>query len=199
MDAQQPLSSLSPDPTELVSLVEKLVEGRWPRSESERKALFLTLSFTSGASWNDAATVSATEHFALGIGKPGEVSSSWSAYNGRFMGVGMHLYSSMETDNPSTRQGFEDFRLQLTALYGEPANPWHDPVVPACVWSVNGRRIVIRFFNLQHSSMMLNIEDAGLASAAEAEARRRGSPTHWNSSAEGASPFLLPKLGRQTG
>ena len=195
MDAQQPLSPLVPDPAEIVGLIEKLVAGRWPRSEFDRKALFLELGFTSGASWDDAATASETEHYSLKLGKPGEFASSWITHNGRFMGISMHLYSSLDTDNPSTRQGFEDFHRQLTALYGEPANPWHDPVVPACVWNVNGRRIVIRFFNLQHSSMMLTIEDAGLASAAEAAARRRNAPIHWNNSAEGASPFVVPMRG----
>lgn len=199
MDAQQPLTTLVPDPTEIVGLITRMVDGRWPRSEFDRKTLFLDLGFTSGASWDDAATATETQHYSLGIGeKPREIMSSWTAHNGRFVGISMHLYSSMDTDNPSTRQGFEDFHRQLTALYGEPTNPWHDPVVPACVWNVNGRRIVIRFFNLQHSSMMLSVEDAGLASAAEAAARRKNTPTHWNNSEEGASPFLLPRMGGHT-
>lgn len=198
MDAQEPLSSLIPNPAAIVGLVEKLVEGIWPRSDYDRKALFQRLGFTSGASWDDAVPASPMVHYALATRQPGEISSSWSSYNGRFMGVSMQLYSSMSTDNPSTRQGFEDFRRQLTALYGEASNPWHDPVIPACVWNVNGRRIVIRFFNLQHSGMMLSVEDGGLAAAAETEARRRNAPTHWNDSAEGASPFNLPRMGSKS-
>ncbi|MDJ0316914.1 hypothetical protein [Arthrobacter antibioticus] len=198
MDAQQPLSSLVPDPADIVGLVEQMVDGRWPRSEFDRKTLFLDLGFTSGASWEDAATATETQHYSLGLGQPREIMSSWTSHNGRFVGISMHLYSSMDTDNPSTRQGYEDFRRQFTALYGEPANPWHDPMVPACVWNVNGRRIAIRFFNLQHSSMMLSVEDAGLANAAEAAARRQNAPTNWNNSVAGASPFNLPGFGSET-
>ncbi|MDJ0312786.1 hypothetical protein [Arthrobacter sp. H35-D1] len=194
MDAQQPLSSLVPDPAEIVGLVEKLVEGRWPRSEFNRKTLFMKLGLTSGASWDDDTSNSVTGRYSLGIGKPGEIMASWTSHRGGFVGIAVHLYSSMSTDNPATRQGFEDFHRQLTALYGEPETPWHDPVLPACVWHENGRRIVIRFFNLQHSSMMVSVEDAGLASAAEAEVRRRNTPAHWNNSAQGASPFLLPRM-----
>ena len=198
MNTQEPSNALNPDPAAVVGLVQKLVEGMWPRSDFDRKAWFDRLGLVSGASWDDAASAPAVAHYSLRTPLAGgEVSSSWTSYSGRFLGISMQLYSTMEIGNPSTRQGYEDIRRLLTGMYGEPANPWHDPVVPAGVWNVNGRRIVIRFFNLQHSGMLLSVDDAGLATAAEAEARRRNAPTHWNNSEEGASPFIIPTLGRQ--
>ncbi|SEE99034.1 hypothetical protein SAMN04489740_3569 [Arthrobacter alpinus] len=195
MDAQEQRSALVPDPVAIVGLVEKLIEGIWPRSEAERKSLFQRLGFTSGASWDDPVPASPLAHYALSTKQPGQISSSWNSFNGRFMGVSLQLYTSMDTDNPSTRQGYEDFRQHFATIYGEGVNPWHDPIVQACVWNVNGRRIAIRFFNLQHSGMLLTVDDAGLATAAEAEARRRNAPTHWNDSEERTSPFNLPQLG----
>lgn len=195
MDAQEHSPALIPDPAAIVALVEKLVVGMWPRSDFDRKAFFQALGFTSGAKWDEASTVSATAHFALQTPLEGELFSSWTQYNGKFMGISMQPYTSMTTNDPSTREGYEAIRAQLTVHYGEPANPWHDPVVPACVWHVNGRRVVIRFFNLQHSGMMLSVEDAGLAVAAAAEAKRLSVPTHWNNSEEAVSPFVLPRLG----
>ena len=198
MNTQEPSNALNPEPAAVAGLVEKMVEGMWPRSDFDRKAWFVRLGLVSGASWDDAASVPAVTHYSLRTPLAGgEVASSWTSLSGRFLGVSMQLYSTMEIDNPSTRQGYEDIRQLLTGLYGEPSNPWHDPLVPAGVWNVNGRRIVIRFFNLQHSGMLLSVDDAGLATAAEAEARRRNAPTHWNDSAEGASPFAIPKMGRQ--
>ena len=187
---------MNPDPAAIVSLVEKLVEGMWPRSDFDRKAWFERLGFISGAAWDEATAVPTVAHFSLRTPLAGgEISSSWTSYGSRFLGISMQLYSSMNTDNPSTREGFVDIHNRLTELYGEGSNPWHDPVVQACVWNVNGRRIVIRFFNLQHSGVMVSVDDAGLATASEAEARRRNAPTHWNDSAEGASPFAIPRMG----
>ncbi len=198
MNTQEPSNALNPDPAAVVSLVEKLVEGMWPRSDFDRKAWFERLGLISGAGWDAAGTAPTVSHYSLRTPLAGgEISSSWTSYSGRFLGISMQLFSSMQTDNPSTRQGFEDIRHHLTVRYGEAENPWHDPIVPAGVWNVNGRRIVIRFFNLQHSGMMLSIDDAGLASAAEAEARRRNAPTHWNDSEERVSPFAIPDLGRR--
>ncbi|MHA7305649.1 hypothetical protein ACX80E_10445 [Arthrobacter sp. TMN-49] len=195
MDAQEHSPALIPDPGAIVALVETLVVGMWPRSDFDRRAFFQRLGFISGAKWDDSSTVSAAAHFALQTPLEGDLSSSWTQYNGKFMGISMQPYTSMSTNDPATRAGYEAIRAQLTAHYGEPSNPWHDPVVPACVWNVNGRRVVIRFFNLQHSGMMLSVDDAGLAAAASAEARRLSVPTHWNNSEEAASPFVLPKLG----
>ncbi|MHA7175284.1 hypothetical protein ACX80D_01380 [Arthrobacter sp. Sr24] len=196
MNAQEPTNALNPDPAAIVSLVEKLVEGMWPRSDFDRKAWFERLGFVSGAAWDEASAVPAVAHYSLRTPLAGgEISSSWTSYSGKFLGISMQLYSSMSTDNPSTREGFADIHSQLTARYGEGSNPWHDPVVQACVWNVNGRRIVIRFFNLQHSGVMVSVDDAGLATASEAEARRRNTPTHWNDSAEGVSPFAIPRRG----
>ncbi|MFQ4148316.1 hypothetical protein AAGW05_06415 [Arthrobacter sp. LAPM80] len=195
MNVQEQLNALVPSPAAIVGLVEKLVQGIWPRSDAERKALFARLGFTSGASWDDAVPASPLAHYSLSTKQPGEISSSWTSYNGRFMSVSMQLYTSMTTNNPVTRQGFEDFVRQFTTLYGDAATPWHDPIVQACVWNVNGRRVVLRFFNIQHSGVMLSVEDAGLATAAEAEAKRLSVHAHWNDSEEAVSPFVLPRLG----
>ncbi|AIY01888.1 hypothetical protein ART_2289 [Arthrobacter sp. PAMC 25486] len=189
---------MNPSPAAVVELVEKLVQGMWPRSDFDRKAWFERLGLVSGAAWDDAGTAPTVAHYSLRTPLAGgEISSSWTSYGARFLGISMQLYSSMQTDNPSTREGYDGIHTRLAALYGEGSNPWHDPVVQACVWNVNGRRIVIRFFNLQHSGVMVSVDDAGLASASEAEARRRNAPTHWNDSEEGASPFAIPKMGRQ--
>ncbi|WP_157875238.1 hypothetical protein [Arthrobacter sp. PAMC 25486] len=198
MDTQEPSNALNPSPAAVVELVEKLVQGMWPRSDFDRKAWFERLGLVSGAAWDDAGTAPTVAHYSLRTPLAGgEISSSWTSYGARFLGISMQLYSSMQTDNPSTREGYDGIHTRLAALYGEGSNPWHDPVVQACVWNVNGRRIVIRFFNLQHSGVMVSVDDAGLASASEAEARRRNAPTHWNDSEEGASPFAIPKMGRQ--
>lgn len=198
MNTQEPSNALNPNPAAVVSLVEKLVAGIWPRSDADRKAWFNRLGLVSGGSWDNAGTAPTVAHYSLRTPLAGgEISSSWTTYGGRFLGISTQLYSSMETDNPSTLAGFVEIHHGLTALYGEAATPWQDPLVPACVWHVNGRRIVIRFFNLQHSGMMLSIEDAGLATAAEAEAKRRATATHWNASEEGISPFAIPQIRRQ--
>lgn len=197
MDAQEQLSVLIPDPATIVELVEKLVEGIWPRSDSDRRALFHKLGFTLGARWDESGDESATAHFALLTSLPGELSSSWTSYNGRFLGINIQPYTDMAPNNPSTRLGYESMRAQLTERYGQPTNPWHDPVVQTCVWNENGRRIIIRFFNLQHSGMMLTVYDAGLATAADAESRRRMAAAHWNGSEERVSPFVLPRLRGQ--
>jgi len=195
MDAQEQLSALIPDPTTIVELVERMVEGFWPRSDADRRALFHKLGFTSGARWDDSADASSTAHFALLTTLPGELTSSWTSYNGHFMGVSMQPYTDMAPNNPTTRLGYESISAQLTELYGPPINPWHDPVVQTGIWNVNGRRIIVRFFNLQHSGIMLSVYDAGLATAADAESRRQMAPAHWNGSEERVSPFVLPRLG----
>lgn len=188
MDAQEPSNVLNPSPADVVSLVEHLAEGIWPRSDAERKAWFARVGFESGKSWDDPATGPAVAHYALRTPlSGGEISSSWTSYGGRFLGVNLQLYSSMDIDNPSTREGFDAIREGLMARYGEGTNPWRDPVVQASTWHVNGRRIMIRFFNLQHSGVMVTVEDAGLATASEAEARRRHAAGHW-SDASSPSP-----------
>lgn len=184
---------MNPSPAQIVGLVEKLVEGIWPRSDFDRKAWFESLGLVSGAGWDDPATPDAISHYALRTPLAGgEITSSWNAFNGRFMGVTLQLYSSMETDNPSTRQAFTDIVGELDGLYGEGSNAWRDPVVQACEWHANGRRIVARFFNLRHSSVMLSVDDAGLATTAETATRRFAERTHWNDSAEAASPYRWP-------
>ncbi|PYH01098.1 hypothetical protein CVV67_05760 [Arthrobacter stackebrandtii] len=189
---------MNPSPAAVVELVESLVAGMWPRSDFDRKTWFDTHGLVSGAPWDEASAAPAVAHYSLRTPLAGgEISSSWSSYGARFLGISMQLYSSMQTDNPSTQEGYEDIHSRLAGLYGEGSNPWRDPVVQACVWNVNGRRIVIRFFNLQHSGVMVSVDDAGLASASEAAARRRMEPAHWNSSAEGSSPFNIPRIGRE--
>ncbi|MFB9164274.1 hypothetical protein [Arthrobacter psychrochitiniphilus] len=198
MNAQEASNTLDPEPAAIVGLVEKLVEGMWPRSDFDRKAWFERHGLVSGAAWDEASAAPAVAHYSLRTPMAGgEIASSWTSYNGRFLGISMQVYSSMQSDNPSTRQGYDDIHNRLITLYGEGTNPWHDPIVQACVWNVNGRRIVIRFFNLQHSGVMVSVDDAGLASASEAEARRRNAPAHWNNSAEALSPYVMPKLGAQ--
>ncbi len=198
MNTQEPSNALNPSPAAVVELVESLVAGMWPRSDFDRKAWFDTHGLVSGAAWDEASAAPAVAHYSLRTPLTGgEISSSWTSYGARFLGISMQLYSSLHRDNPSTREGYDDIHSRLTELYGEGSNPWHDPVVQACVWNVNGRRIVIRFFNLQHSGVMVSVDDAGLATASEAAARRRMEPAHWNSSVEGASPFNIPRIGRE--
>lgn len=195
MDAQELSSELIPSPAQIVELIEKLAEGIWPRSDAERKAFFTRLGFTTGARLDEPDEFSATAHYALLTPLPGELSTAWTAHNGHLMGVNMQPYTAMTPDNLTTRSGYDEVRKHLTALFGEPAHPWGDPLVPASVWNTNGRRIVVRFFNLRHSGMMVSVDDARLAAAAESAAKLRREKAHWNNSEEGASPFLLPKLG----
>lgn len=198
MNTQELSSPLNPSPAAVVELVEKLVVGMWPRSDVDRKAWFEKHGLATGAPWDDASAIPAVAHYSLRTPLAGgEVSSSWTSFNGKFLGISMQLYSSMQRDNPSTREGFDGIRQGLTERYGEGHNPWHDPVVQACVWNVNGRRLVIRFFNLQHSGVMVSVDDAGVATASEAAARLLNAPAHWNASEEGVSPFEFPPVGRQ--
>ena len=168
-------SGLIPDPAALVALVEQLVTRPWPRSDQDRKALFEQLGFSSGDQFDPDRADSATKHFSLTTALKGDVFAGWTAHEGHFMGINLQPYTSIQPNNPDTRRGYDDVRARLTALYGKPTNAWDDGETPPCIWTVTGREITMHFFNRRHSGMMLNIDDAELAAAAEAEARAAAS------------------------
>jgi hypothetical protein len=89
------------------------------------------------------------------------------------MGINLQTYSVMEPESPTVRRGNDEIQGQLTALYGEPIRPWGDEEIQPSIWEVNGRVIVMHFFHLRDSGVMLSIDDSELAAAAEAEAIAR--------------------------
>ncbi|MET3922313.1 hypothetical protein [Arthrobacter sp. UYEF20] len=170
MSSTEPLPELIPEPSALVALVTQLVEGRWSRSDEERQGLFKRLGFTSGARLDEAREGSTGETFALATELPGEVFTSWSSYNGRFMGICFRPYAFMEPGVPAALRGHDEVWNRLTDLYGQPTRPWDNEEVPPSIWKVNGRDIVPHFSDRRDSGMMLSIEDTELSAAAEAEA-----------------------------
>lgn len=159
-----------PPPEDLVTLAKALVECVWPKSEEQRAGLFQQLGFESGAEFERRPEDSNVRSFEMATTLPGEIFGTWSSYKGKFMGINLQTYSVMEPESPVAWRGHDELQTQLSALYGEPVRPWDDEVVPPSVWKANGRDIVIHFFHKRDSGVMLSIDNADLAAAAEADA-----------------------------
>lgn len=164
-------SDLVPVPSVLVTVVTDLVTGPWPVGEDERESLFKRLGFKSGARVELGRDASGTEMFELSTELPGQLSANWQAYRGKFMGVFFNPYSFIEPDVPAARRGHDEIWHKLKGLYGQPTRPWDNEEVPPSIWKVNGRDIVMHYFNTLHSGMLLSITDTALSEAAEAEAQ----------------------------
>lgn len=163
-------SGLVPAPDAVVELVNTLTYEAWPRTEGERERLFGHFEFTSGPQVkleNDEALLQLNE---VDTGLDGEVPASWSRYDHRFFGIAVFLYGVPEPADETAERGFDELRIQLTHLFGQPVRPWHDDELPSCIWEANGRTISIQLFNRRDSCVMLCIEDTDLAAMAEAEA-----------------------------
>lgn len=163
-------SDLVPVPSVLVAVVTDLVTGPWPAGEDERESLFKRLDFKSGARVELGRDASGSEMFGLSSELPGELSATWHAYHGKFMGVFFNPYSFIEPDVPASRRGHDEIWHNLKDLYGPPTHPWDNEEVPPSIWKVNGRDIVMHYFNSRHSAVLLSITDTALSEAAEAEA-----------------------------
>lgn len=86
------------------------------------------------------------------------------------MNVTFQLYGCSDSGVWAARLGFDEMRIQLTALYGVPDSPAHDEETPSCLWKIKGRTISALFFKRRQTSVMLRVEDTKLAAAAETEA-----------------------------
>ncbi|WP_125610542.1 hypothetical protein [Specibacter cremeus] len=168
MSTENPRADLLPDPAAVVVLVKNLVEGPWPRTEADRVELFQRLKLVSKGAVEQPAG-GPTTLFRMETALHGGVFGSWDSYRERFMGVCVHVYNAPTPRNPDTRRGYDEVRFLLTTLYGEPTEPWHGEKTPPCIWTVNGRRVTIHFFDARDSSVMVSIEDGILADLAEAE------------------------------
>lgn len=173
MNSTEPMPELVPTPSALVALVKQLVACVWPKSEEEREAFFRELGFASGAEFERGQCDSNTKSYALSTILPGDIFATWCSFNGDFMGINLQPYSVMEPESPTARRGHDEIQGQLTALYGEPIRPWDDEEIQPTIWEANARVIVMHFFHLRDSGVMLSIDDSELAAAAEAEAIAR--------------------------
>lgn len=159
---------LIPEPHVLAALLSQLLEGEWPRSADERENLFERLEFTSGERLNQDSGGAPLASFRLTTDLPGNVRASWGSYEGQFLSIDFHLYASLESEAPATRAGHDALWHLLAGLYGPPIRPWEHEEVPPSIWHVNGREVVMHFFNKRDSAVMLSISDTGLAAAADA-------------------------------
>ncbi|WP_141392820.1 hypothetical protein [Glutamicibacter sp. BW77] len=167
------LSELNPVPGTVLELVRKLVDEPWPRCDEERENLFARLGFKSGDRAeleNDESPHQITE---LDMGLDGQPLSTWDTYNGQFLGVTVHLYSTQESCDPATQSGFSELRMRLTELFGIPEHPWDGTKVLPCIWNSNGWTITMHLFDRRDSSVMLSVNDTSVAAIAEADAISR--------------------------
>lgn len=173
MESTAQKQHLVPTPEALVTLVKELVECDWPETDDQRVALFLLLGFESRDEFERSPEDSNVRSFELATALPGEIFGTWDSYKGRFMGINLHPYSILEPGAAIARRGHDALQTLLTSVFGEPVRPWDDEEVPPSIWKVNGRDIVMHFFHRRDSGVMLSIDDAELAAAAEAEAAAR--------------------------
>jgi hypothetical protein len=152
-----------------MAVVTELGTGFWPVGEDERESLFRRLSFKSGIRVELGRYASTSEMFKLSTELPGELSAAWHAYHGKFMGVFFSPYSFIDPDVPAARRGHDEIWHKLKNFYSQPTRPWDNEEVPPSIWKVNGRDIVMHYFNSLHSGVLLSITDTALSDAAEAE------------------------------
>ncbi|MCS3491569.1 hypothetical protein M2368_000541 [Arthrobacter sp. JUb119] len=170
MSQTDPSLELIPAPGTVVELVRKLVDEPRPGCDEERENLFARLGFTSGDRSelvNDESPHQITE---LDVDLGGQPLGSWDTYNGQFLGLTLHLYSTQESGDPGAQSGFHELRIQLTELFGKPEHPWDGEETPPCIWNANGWTITTHLFNRRDSSVMLSVADTALSAVAEADA-----------------------------
>lgn len=160
-------------PCTVVELIGQLIDEPWPRRDEERENLFARLGLKSGVRVEPGSDESPHQITRLDTGLGRRPFSSWDTYDGQFLGVTVHLYSTPESCDPATRSGFSELRIQLTELFGKPEHPWDDVETLPCIWNSNGRTITMHLFDRRDSSVMLSVADSALAAIAEHEAISR--------------------------
>lgn len=173
MSETAPSLELNPAPGTVVELVRRLVDEPWPRCDEERDNLFARLGFTSGDRAELEDNESPHQITELDIGLGGHPLGSWDTYNGQFLGVTLHLYSTQESGDPGAQSGFSELRIQFTELFGKPEHPWDSEETPPCIWNANSWTITTHLFNRRDSSVMLSVEGTSLAAVAESDTSSR--------------------------
>lgn len=107
--------------------------------------------------------------FSPVVGYPGQVFATWSSFNGEFLDVRFQLYGCSDSDVCAARLGFDEMRIQLSALYGLPDHPARGVETPSCIWKIKERTITAHFFKRPQISVMLSVKDTEIVADAETE------------------------------
>jgi len=169
MSEKNQLLELVPAPSDVISIVHRLVESRRPKNDSQREALFTQLGFISRISQDNPDEQSALRINPLDVGLGSTVLGTWGTYEKDFLDVTLHLYTSTKSGSAETRQGFLQIKNELSDLYGPATHPWEDEQQPPCIWEWNGWAITMHLFNARDSAVMLTVENTDLAQRIDAE------------------------------
>lgn len=126
MSEKNQLLELVPAPSDVISIVHRLVESRRPKNDSQREALFTQLGFISRISQDNPDEQSALRINPLDVGLGSTVLGTWGTYEKDFLDVTLHLYTSTKPGSAETRQGFLQIKNELSDLYGPATHPWED-------------------------------------------------------------------------
>ncbi|MGP5384028.1 hypothetical protein ACTXL8_17935 [Glutamicibacter arilaitensis] len=169
MSEKNQLLELAPAPSDVISIVHRLVDSRSPKNDSQQEALFAQLGFISRNSQDNPDEQSALRINPLDVGLGSTVLGTWGTYGKDFLDVTLHLYTSTKPESAKTRQGFLQIKNALSNLYGPARHPWEDEQQPPCIWEWNGWTITMHLFNARDSAVMLTVEDTNLAQRIDAD------------------------------
>lgn len=173
-----PADSLAPDPAQALELVLAVTRGAWPATDEAVRDLFAGLGLRPVASAGDPVAEAETRQSPLVIHRldvpfNGEAFATWSTHAGDFLGIDLQLYTSMHPNELLTRLGYDRILALLSHALGSPTDAWNDEEIPPRTWAVGSWQIVLHFFTLRHSGVMLSVDDAAIADRAERDAISR--------------------------
>ena len=168
-------TALAPAPADVVALVLAITGSAWPATDAALRQLHARIGLRVPAPtvpveadpWPAAVDI---ERVELTLG---DIFATSSRHRGEFLGLTLHLYSSMQPDNSLTRLGYDSILDLLVNHFGAATDAWTNEATPPRLWTVGTWQIALHFFHRRDSVVMLSVDDIRVSGRAELDADPR--------------------------
>ncbi|MHA7278244.1 hypothetical protein ACX80H_00635 [Arthrobacter sp. MDT2-2] len=140
--AEMAPQSLDPDPSVILSLINKVVGGRWPEDPNQSDAYFEAIDCVPGPlleHQDDSADSSGGSLLMPGVPMKG---GSWAALAGKLHFLGFFFYPGIQGSQVLAGPAFDIVRDRLTDVFGKAADETNQSEGNrSALWEVNGTSI----------------------------------------------------------
>lgn len=167
--AEEVANQPSPAASWVVEFIQALSLAKWPADEVERTQ-YLKARDVSVLSDPEETGMRGLIIQRVAVPIPDVSFATVSIFEGRFLGLTLHLYSSPLPDDPESRHAFVELRDTFNASFGA-GKSLLGSADPPMVWHIGELDISTHFSSKRESGVMLSIENKNVAEIAEQSAR----------------------------
>ncbi|RJT79169.1 hypothetical protein D6T63_11155 [Arthrobacter cheniae] len=116
---QKAPQSLDPDPSVILSLINKVVRGRWPEDPDQFNAYFATIGCTPGLLFEHQDDLPDSFRGSLLVPGVSMDNGSWAALAGKLHFLGFFFYPGTQDSRVLAGLAFDVVRASVTDAYGK--------------------------------------------------------------------------------